>query len=137
MKRLLWIGGLGAALVFLYFTALPGDLAVGRDAETGIAGTYTVNGTDPTRAEYSGTAVIVETSDSAVFDVEWIITSAIQRGTGTLQGSTFSVDWEATASAGGGSGRSVYVVEADGRLVGERFIDGVDEPGPETLFPDP
>ena len=134
MRRLWLILLVITGLLFLYFTALPGDLAVGRDDDTGIAGTYTVNGVDPTGLEYSGTAVIVAVDDG--FDVEWIVTGVIQRGTGSLDGDTFAVVWEATSSATGGSGRSIYGVQPDGRLVGERFIDGVDEPGSEELFPD-
>lgn len=134
MRRVWWIPIIIAGLVFLYFTALPGDLAVGRDDQSGIAGTYTVNGVDPTGLEYSGTAVIVAVEGG--YDIEWIVTGVIQRGTGTLDGDTLSATWEATSSAGGGSGRSVYTVESDGRLVGQRFIDGVDEPGPEELFPE-
>ncbi len=53
-----------------------------------------------------------------------------------LDGDTLDVSWEATSSATGGSGRSVYTIESDGRLVGERLIDGVDEAGTEELFPD-
>lgn len=135
--RRLWFSVLViiVGLGFLYFTALPGDLAVGRDDDTGIAGTYTVNGVDPTGQEYSGTAVIVAVDDG--FDIEWIITGVIQRGTGTLDGDTLTATWEATSSATGGSGRSIYVLQADGRLIGQRFIDGVADAGPEELFPDP
>ena len=134
MRRIWWIPIIIASLVFLYFTALPGDLAVGRDSEDGIAGTYTVNGLNPLGEEYSGTAVIVATDSG--FDVEWIVTGVIQRGTGNLEGSTFTTTWEATSAAAGGAGRSIYVIQSDGSLVGERFIDGVDEPGTEELFPE-
>jgi len=133
-RRLWWLLIIAVGLVFLYFTALPGDLAVGRDDSTGIAGTYTVNGVDPTGLEYSGTAVIVDTGSG--YDIEWIVTGVIQRGIGTLVGDTLTATWEATSSAGGGSGRSIYIVGDDGALIGERFIDGVDEPGVEELFPE-
>ncbi len=134
MRRIWWIPIVIASLAFLYFTALPGDLAVGRDSEDGIAGTYTVNGINPIGEEYSGTAVIVATDVG--FDIEWIVTGAIQQGTGTLDGVTLTTAWEATSAAAGGSGRSIYTLEADGSLVGQRFIDGVDGSGTETLFPD-
>jgi hypothetical protein len=133
-RRLWWLLIVAVGLVFLYFTALPGDLAVGRDDSTGISGVYTVNGVDPTGLEYSGTAVIVDTESG--YDIEWIVTGVIQRGIGTLVGDTLTADWEATSSAGGGSGRSIYTVRDDGALIGERFIDGVDESGIEELFPE-
>jgi len=58
MKLLWWVVGITAFLIMLYNCALPGDLAVGRDRDNGLAGTYTVNGVDPTGIEYSGTVII-------------------------------------------------------------------------------
>lgn len=137
MKRL-WIAvAVVAGLVFLYLTALPGDLPADRDRTDGLAGTYTVNGVDHTDAEYSGTVVIVETEPGRVYDVEWIITGAIQRGTGTLAIETFTVDWSSTASAADATGRTVYTVRGDGSLQGAVTVDGVDGQGVETLVPEP
>lgn len=134
MRRTWWILILALGLVFMYFTALPGDFAVGRDSDDDIVGTYTVNGTNPAGEEYSGTAVIV--ASAAGYEMEWIITGVIQRGTAEFDGTTLIAEWEATSSATGGSGRSEYLLQPDGRFVGQRFIDGVDDPGDEELFPE-
>ncbi len=137
--RLLWVVGGIAFLVFLYFTALPGGLPADTDDGPGIAGTYVVNGVDGNGIEYSGTAVIVALDADRTYDVEWIVTSGIHRGTGTVVGDEFSADWTVTAGAGAEAvtGRSVYTIGADGHLVGVRHVDGVDEPATEELFPDP
>ena len=134
MRRIWWIPIIAAGLAFLYLTALPGDLAVGRDDEDDITGTYTVNGVNPFGEEYSGTAVIVR--NEVGYDIEWIVTGVIQRGTAQLDGVTLTAEWEATSSATGGSGRSVYTVEADGSIIGQRFVDGIDGAGSEELFPE-
>ncbi len=136
MKRVWWVVGIAAFLVFLYVTALPGDFAVGRDDEEGIAGTYTVNGVDATGLEYSGTVVITSTDDADRYDVEWIITNAIQAGSGLVEGSTFTATWTTSAAVEPASGRSVYEITDDGRLVGQRFLDTGGEPATEELFPE-
>lgn len=138
-RWLWWVVGIAAGLVFLYVTALPGDFAVGNDGP-GLIGTYTVNGVDPTGAEYSGTAVIVQDQDrldDGAYAIEWIITNAVQQGTGTVSGDTFTVTWNSTASASPGSGRTIYTIQPDGNLTGLRYVDGVDEPGTEELFLEP
>ena len=136
MRRVWWVVGIGAFLVFLYVPALPGDFAVGRDDEDGIAGTYTVNGVDATGLEYSGTVVITGTEQPDRYDVEWIITNAIQEGSGLVEGSTFTATWTTSAAVEPASGRSVYEITDDGRLVGERFLDTGGEPATEELFPE-
>lgn len=138
MKWLWSIAGFAALLLMVYTCALPGDFAVGRDGDDTLAGVYTVNGIDPTGTEYSGTATVVSGDEADRYLIEWIVTGTIQRGTGIRTGDEIVVDWEAVATAGEeGSGRSVYTVEADGRLVGTRTVDGFDEPGTEELFPEP
>lgn len=112
---------------------LPGDTL--RDGP-GITGTYVVNGFDPSEVEYSGTVTIVERSDGD-YDIEWIVTGTIQRGTGTLTGDLFTVDWvTVTSPRGESSGTAEYTVGDDGVLSGTRTVDGVDEPGTEEIFPD-
>lgn len=137
MKRLWIAGAVAIGLLFLYLTALPGELPADRDRTDGIAGTYTVNGVDHTGAEYSGTVVIVETDPGRSYDVEWIITGAIQRGTGTLLAEAFTVDWTSTSSAVEASGQTIFILRADGSLEGAVTVDGVDGRGVETLVPEP
>ena len=62
----------------------------------------------------------------------------IGRGLGRLDGDEFTVDWSAIASGGGtGSGRAIYTVQPDGRLVGVKTVDGAASEGTEEIFPDP
>jgi hypothetical protein len=122
-------------LGFLYFTALPGDLAVGRDDQTGLAGTYTVNGVDPIGREYSGTLVIAGTG-ADTYAMEWIITGSIVRGVGTHSGNRLLVEWETTAAVTSGTGRATYEIRADGSMVGTRVVDGIEGSGTEEIFPE-
>lgn len=113
---------------------LPGDTL--EDGE-GIIGTYVVNGVDPTGTEYSGTVTIADGDAAGEFAVQWIITGAIQEGTGVLDGDRFIVDWR-TVSGGRGesTGTAEYTVAADGSLAGTRVVDGDDTPGTEEIFPE-
>ncbi|MDY7101761.1 MAG: hypothetical protein S0880_11290 [Actinomycetota bacterium] len=126
--------------------ALTGALALGGcaipgaalDDGPGLAGTYTVNGVDPVGTEYSGTVTIVGTDDPDTFALEWIVTGTIQEGNAVLDGDVLTVDWETTSSSRGlSTGTAVYELDAEGVLHGERFVDGVAEPGTEEIFPDP
>jgi hypothetical protein len=140
-RRLLLGAGVAAFLVFLYFTALPNTFPADSDGDSGrdgsLAGTYTINGVDHLGTEYSGTVTIVDGPSPDRYEIEWVVTGAIQQGTGLLEGQTLTADWASVASAAPGSGRTVYTIADDGALVGQRFVDGVTEPGTETLFPDP
>jgi hypothetical protein len=114
--------------------AVPGSTI--RDGP-GLAGTYVVNGVDPLGVEYSGTVIIGRASDPGAYRVEWIVTGGIHEGVGTQAGERFIVDW-ATVSGPreGATGTAEYRVEADGRLVGTRTVDGLDGVGTEEIFPD-
>lgn len=137
MKWLAWAVGVVAFLVMIYSCALPGDLAVGRDSEDGLSGVYTVNGVDPVGSEYSGTLVIRSTDGGDRFDVEWIVTGAIQVGVGVRDGDRLTVEWsEVNNATGDGTGTIVYEILPDGRLVGTWRAAGFDEPGTEQVFPD-
>ena len=140
MRRWLWwILGLTAFFVMFYSCALPGDLPVGVDTEGDLPGTYSVNGIDPAGTEYSGTVVItaVDGDDTRVM-VEWIITGTIQQGEGRRIGDELTVTWETVAAgADPTTGSADYRIEADGRLVGTRTIDGVDGVATEEIFPQP
>jgi hypothetical protein len=117
----------------LAMCGLPGDTI---DDGEGIVGTYVVNGVDPTGVEYSGT-VAIEPLDGD-YRVQWIITGSIQAGVGELRGDVLTVDWVTVTDARGtSSGTAEFVVGDDGVLRGERFVDGVDEPGTEEIFPEP
>ena len=101
----------------------------------GIVGTYTVNGVDAVGIEYSGTVVIEPGDETDVYSVEWIVTGAVQVGSGRLVGDQLEVEWRSVSSPRGeSSGTASYVVESNGNLVGTRTIDGVDGVGTEEIF---
>lgn len=135
VKRAFWVLGICVFCGFMYFTALPGNLPAGRDDDEGIAGTYVVNGVDPTGLEYSGTLVISEVGGNE-YALEWIVTGSIARGRGVLAGSELAVDWESIAAADPRTGTAFFIIQPDGRMLGTRAVDGVDEPGTEEVFPD-
>jgi len=131
-------GSFAVLLAFVYYCALPGDLPADTDSGDGLAGTYTVNGTDPSGVEYSGTVVVTAADDPDRYDIEWIVTGGIHRGTAVRSGHRLVVEWEAVASVGDTrSGTAGYDILADGRLIGSRYFDGFDRPGSEEIFPEP
>ncbi len=137
MKWLAWVVGVVAFMAMIYACALPANLAVGRDDVSELPGIYTVNGVDPIGSEYSGTIVIRSTDTEDRFDIEWIVTGAIQRGNGTRTGDRLTVTWtEVNNATGEGTGTTVYEIMADGELVGTWHADGFDEPGTERVFPE-
>ncbi|MGI9596181.1 MAG: hypothetical protein ACR2QK_08475 [Acidimicrobiales bacterium] len=137
MKWIKWAVATGAFLIMLYACALPGDLAVGRDDDGDLPGIYTVNGIDPIGTEYSGTIVIKATDTADRFDVEWIVTGAIQVGIGVRDGDRLVVTWtEVTSATDDGTGPITYAIQADGKLVGTWYADGFDVPGSERVFPE-
>lgn len=133
-----WVVAVAAFLIMLYACALPGDLAVGTDAEGGLPGIYTLNGIDPVDTEYSGTLVISGTDRADVFDVEWIVTGAIQTGVGVRDGDRLTVDWtDVTNATGDGTGPISYQITSDGELIGSWQAEGFEQPGSERAFPQP
>lgn len=135
-KWLLYAAGIFAFLTMLYTCALPGSLAVGRDNVSDLGGIFTVNGVDPTGAEYSGTVVIRPTTEADHYTLEWIVTGHVQQGTGQRLGNRFDVQWESVSSPlGAVKGTGTYDIQPDGRLTGAWSIDGYDKPGTEEIFP--
>ncbi len=115
---------------------LPGDTL--EDDREGILGTYVVNGADPSEVEYSGTVTIAEGDAPGEYAVQWIITGAIQEGTGVLDGDVFLVEWRTVSGGRGESGGTgEYTVGTDGVLRGTRTVAGVDDIGTEEIFPEP
>jgi len=116
---------------------LPGDTLEDPADRDGLAGTYVVNGIDPSGVEYSGTVTIAEGDDPGRFDVQWIVTGSIQQGVGVLEGDRFVVDWSTTSSGSGeSSGTADYTLGDDGVLRGTRTVDGAGESGTEEIFPE-
>ncbi|MCB1000520.1 MAG: hypothetical protein KDB40_14585 [Acidimicrobiales bacterium] len=120
--------------VVLVRCALPGATI---DDHEGIVGTYVVNGVDPNGVEYSGTVTITDTDAADRYVVQWLVTGAIQEGTGVLTGDRFEVTWRTTSSGTGeASGTASYTIDAEGVLRGTRTIDGIAGSGTEDIFPE-
>ncbi|MBT8197013.1 MAG: hypothetical protein KJP12_00640 [Acidimicrobiia bacterium] len=103
----------------------------------GLVGTYVVNGVDPGGYEYSGTVVIIGTDDADRVEIEWIVTGAVQTGTGVISGDTLDVEWSTlSGSQADASGTATYTITSDGRLVGTRTVSGADVVGTEEIFPE-
>ncbi len=99
-------------------------------------GTYYVNGFDQEGTEYGGQLTVTTTSDPNVYEMQWIITGAIQTGTGTVSGTQLLVEWKALEGFGESSrGTAVYEISVDGELNGERRVDGEEGVGTEEAFP--
>ena len=101
-----------------------------------LEGTYYLNGIDRDGVEYSGTLVITATDDAAVYAMQWILTGAIQTGTGIVSGDDLAIEWDAVegfddASFGTGS----YSISAEGELRGERTVAGQEGTATEEAFP--
>ena len=70
--------------------------------------------------------------------MEWIITGAIIRGEGTVSGNSISVEWETiTSPQGTSTGTADYEILDDGSLNGTLRVDGLDQVGTETIYPEP
>lgn len=101
-----------------------------------LEGTYYLNGFDQQGTEYGGSLAITPTADPNVYDMQWIITGAIQTGTGTVSGTQLLVEWQALEGFDAASrGTAVYDISTDGELTGERRVDGEDGVGTEEAFP--
>jgi len=125
---------LGLAPLVAVACSTPGSAVVDGP---GITGTYTVNGVDALGIEYSGTVVIEATDQSDIYAIQWIVTGAIHEGVGRLSGDTFSATWTTvTSPRGASSGTALYQLDAEGNLIGERRIDGVEDAGTEEIFVD-
>ena len=101
-----------------------------------LEGTYYINGVDRDGVEYSGTLVITTTDDAAVYAMQWILTGAIQTGTGVVTGNDLVIEWKAVEgfdTASFGAGR--YAISAEGELNGERTVAGQEGTATEEAFP--
>ena len=126
---------MGLIIVIATGACLPGAQL---EQGPGIIGTYVVNGIDPNGTEYTGRVAIAEGADAGEVTIEWIITGAILRGQGSVDGDTLTATWETvTSPRGRSSGTAEYDILDDGRLVGTRTVNGVSRTGTETIFPEP
>ncbi len=99
-------------------------------------GEYYVNGFDHQGTEYGGSLIVIATDTADVYEMEWIITGAIQTGIGTVSGDQLAVEWEALEGFDTSShGTALYTITTDGELIGERSVSGQEGVGSEEAFP--
>ncbi|HRW39588.1 MAG: hypothetical protein KDB04_09975 [Acidimicrobiales bacterium] len=128
---------LATALAALVLGAVPACTLPGSQVEDGhgLAGTYTLNGTDLDGSEFSGTVVITGTDEPATYEVRWLVTEALLEGTATRSGDEVDVTWHATAgSSSDARGTGRYEIDGDGNLDGSRTVDGLDGTIDETIY---
>jgi hypothetical protein len=126
-----------ATTIALIFALLVGACAIPEEGFDGsLEGDYYINGIDPQGVEYSGLLSITATDRPDTYDMQWIITGSVQRGSGRVEGSRLIADWDAiegydTASFGTAS----YTIMDEGELIGERTVSGEAAAGTEEAFP--
>lgn len=101
-----------------------------------IIGEYALNGFDPLGEEYGGRLSITAGEQPNEYKLHWLVTGGIHEGTGTLEGNQLTATWHGISGAVGNiSGIANYTVTINGELYGTRSIDGMENPGAETAYP--
>ena len=101
------------------------------------SGASSVNGFDPLGTEYGGNLTITpaEAADQ-VCKLQWIITGSIQEGEGRVEGNQLIVQWRTVPSIGpGATGMTTYTITTEGKLYGQRQVEGQAKLGRENAFP--
>ncbi|MBI2331182.1 MAG: hypothetical protein HYU84_03270 [Chloroflexi bacterium] len=103
-----------------------------------IIGEYALNAKDATGEQYGGSLFVTAGSQSNEYNLQWLVSGDIQEGVGTLEGNQLTFTWKSVEGTDQYlTGHGVYTVTVNGELYGERFVDGVDEPGTESAYPNP
>ncbi len=115
--------------------AITGDDA-SADAIPDLVGTYSLNGFDPSGKEYGGVLTIKAGAKPGEYLMQWLITGAIQAGTGKLVGNQLQAEWRSIEGMETEThGLVVYTITTKGELYGPRTADGSDGEGTENAFP--
>lgn len=118
----------------------PAELGVDAPAENvpNIIGEYALNATDPTGEEYGGSLFITAGAAPNEYKLTWLVSGGIHEGVGILEGNQLTFTWASLSGTDQDvSGEGVYTVTVNGELYGTRSIDGVEEPGIESAYPNP
>jgi hypothetical protein len=103
-----------------------------------IIGSFALNANDPTGEQYGGTLSIFAGDAPNEYKLQWLVSGGIQEGTGTLEGNQLTFTWHSTSGTDQDvSGEGVYTVTINGELYGTRSINGVEQPGVESAYPNP
>jgi len=101
-----------------------------------ILGSYALNAIDATGEQYGGTLTVFAGEGANEYKLQWLVSGDIQEGVGTLQGNQLTFTWQSVPGTDQDiSGSGTYTVTINGELYGVRYIDGVEEPGTESAYP--
>ncbi|MDD2923246.1 MAG: hypothetical protein PHQ36_13250 [Anaerolineales bacterium] len=108
------------------------------DKVPNIIGEYAVNGFDPLGEEYGGRLTITAGEKPNEYKMQWLVTGGVHEGVGILNGNQLTVAWKSLSGPiENVSGAGLYTVTVNGELYGTRSIDGTENPGTETVYPNP
>jgi hypothetical protein len=106
------------------------------DAIPDLVGSYSLNGFDPAGNEYGGVLIIEAGTKPGEYAMQWLITGAIQVGTGVLVGNQLQAEWRSTGGMEiDARGAVTYTITTKGELYGPRTAEGYDGEGTEIAFP--
>ena len=118
-------------LLIIFVLLMSAGIAVHSFAQTNIAGTYWVKGTNPGgKGAYQGIATVIKSGDS--YRIHWEV-GTIYDGVGKLNGGVLTVEWGNTKE---NVGTVTYNLQPDGSLKGTWFTArNPTDLGTETLTP--
>lgn len=103
-----------------------------------IIGEYALNAEDATKERYGGSLFVKAGSQPGEYILQWLVSGDIQEGVGTLEGNQLTFTWKSVEGTDQFlSGHGTYTVTVNGELYGKRYVDGVEEPGTESAYPNP
>lgn len=101
-----------------------------------IVGEYALNAADATGERYGGSLFVTAGRQANEYNLQWLVSGDIQEGIGTLEGNLLTFTWQSIEGTDQYlSGYGSYTVTVNGELYGERYVDGVEEPGTESAYP--
>ncbi len=100
-----------------------------------LSGTYGVNGMDPAGENYGGTLTIQPGDTPDTYQLQWIVTGAIQQGEGHVQGNQLVGTWWTLEGIAQAQGTFTYTITTLGELDGTRTVEGFERSGWEKAFP--
>lgn len=106
------------------------------DAVPELGGTYSLNGIDPRGEAYGGLLTIESGANPGEYQMQWIVTGAIQGGTGTVVGNQLQAEWRnLEGMETDAHGEVIYTITTKGELYGTRTGVGLAGEGAERAFP--
>ncbi len=106
------------------------------DAIPDLVGSYSLNGVDPKGEAYGGLLTIEAGANPDEYQLQWIITGAIQVGTGTVVGNQLQAEWRNFEGAEtDAQGNVIYTITTKSELYGVRTAEGYAGEGTEKAFP--